>query len=301
MQRVFRILLFVSLLFFVWYLYQADYLVFKGISFDLPLLLVSLLLLFAGFFLTSISWGLALRLRGYEVEFPGALVSHGKYIFSKYIPGKFWMILGRASYLAGDKSRLRSLSLVSLQEQLLFVFWGLVLSIIPTFLISKNNITGIILLAVLILFIFFLFSPGFHSLSSLLFKKIFGKVFNFKPMKALFFLKVSIPVLSYWLLWSAGFWFLMLSVFENVPLLMAFAYPAGMTYGFIVVFIPAGVGVREGIIASFLLAGGLSTGDAVTISVISRLWFAAGEVFLFILAWTIKLAGKTTTLPGSEA
>ena len=268
----------------MWYLYQADYLVFKEISFDLPLLIVSLLLMFAGFIATGISWALALKLRGYEVGLTMALVSHGTYIFSKYIPGKFWMVLGRASYLNGDKKGLRSLSMISLQEQLLFVFWGLVLSIIPTFLISKNNVTGIILLAVLILFIFFLFSPGFHSLSSQLFKKIFRKDFDFKPMKASFFLKVSIPVLSYWLLWSAGFWFLMLSVFETTPLLMAFAYPAGMTYGFIVVFMPAGVGVREGILASFLVAGGLSTGDAVTISIISRLWFVAGEVFLFLLA-----------------
>ncbi len=83
---------------------------------------------------------------------------------------------------------------------------------------------------------------------------------------------------------------MMLSMYNGISPLMALAFPASMTYGFIVVFLPAGIGIREGILASFLVAGGLTPENALTISVISRFWFVAGELFLFLLARVMKLS-----------
>ena len=292
MQKIFRILLYLSLIFFIWYLYRADYLVFRDISFDAVKLSASMLILFAGFLVTCISWNQALRVSGKRVKFSDAVISHGKFIFSKYIPGKFWVILGRASHFSPHKKSLRLLSLVSLQEQLLFVWWGLVLSLPPTFFVSRKPWVALIILAAIVLLAFTFFNGWFHSRFSGLLSRLFKRDFDFRPMKISFFLRVSAPVFLFWLLWSAGFWFLMLSMYDNIPPLLALAFPAGITYGFVVIFMPAGIGVREGIVASFLIAGGISSANAVTISVISRFWFVAGEVFLFMLSRVLQLTGK---------
>ncbi len=291
MQKIFRILLLLSLIFFAWYLYRADYLVFDKISFNWLRLSLSLFFLFAGFLGVCLSWGIALRLRGNPVRFSDAVISQGIYIFSKYIPGKLWVILGRASYFSNDKTRLRSLSMISLQEQLIFLFWGLVLSLPPTLFITQRPWIGMIICAGILLLAFLLFSGWFHRLSSGLLQRIFKRDFDFRPMELSFFLKVSAPVLLFWMLWSAGFWLLMLSMYDGIPSILALTFPAGMTYGFMVIFMPAGIGVREGILASFLIAGGLSPGSAFTISVISRFWFVSGEIFLFSLSWIMKLTG----------
>ncbi|TVR71478.1 MAG: hypothetical protein EA408_09030 [Marinilabiliales bacterium] len=304
MQRLFRILLYLSLLFFAWYLYRAEYIVFRGLSPDPLLLTLSLLLLFAGFVTGGVSWAVAMRQEGYQEGTLRAVISHGLYIFSKYIPGKFWVVLGRASYISSNKPHMKQLSLASLQEQLLFVWWGMILSLPPTFFLLQRPWIGVVIFGGLLLLSFLLFSGWFHRNSGWALEKVLKKEFSFRPMKFSFFMRVSIPVLIFWLLWSAGFWLLLLSLHGIAgpgtagfagPL-TALAWPAAMTYGFVVVFLPAGVGVREGILVSFLVAGGMEPQGAVTFSVISRFWFVTGEVFIFLLAASLKAlsSGKSS-------
>jgi glycosyltransferase 2 family protein len=291
MKILFRILLYLSLIFFVWHLYRTDLLVPDNITFDAAKLLLSLLLLFAGFIVVCLSWGMALRLSGIRVRFSAAVASQGIYIFSKYIPGKLWLIMGRASYFSRDGKSLRLLSMISLREQLVFLWWGLALSLPATHFILQNAAASFAVTAGVIILSFSLFSGWFHKRSSGLLKIIFKRDFGFRPMELGFFLRISVPVLLFWLLWTAGFHLFMLSVYDGVQPLLALAFPAGMTYGFMVVFMPAGIGVREGIMATFLTIGGLQAETAVTISTMSRLWFVTGELFLFTLAWIIRLSG----------
>ncbi len=301
MQKIFRLLLYLSLVFFLWYLYRTDYLVFRDIRFDPWLLAASILLLIAGFLVVCLSWGTALNISGKPVGFTDAVISQGTYVFAKYIPGKLWVILGRASWFSPDRSGLKFLSLVSLQEQLVFLWWGLALSLPPTFFILQKQWLGLIIAAGTALLTVLLFSSRLYRYFSRIISRIFKRNWEFRPMKWSFFFKVSLPVLLFWLLWSAGFWFLMISVFDDIPALHAFIFPAGMTYGFMVIFLPAGIGVREGILAAFLMAGGLTAENAITVSVISRFWFIAGEIFLFLLAWTLKLTGVGQPASVAEA
>jgi glycosyltransferase 2 family protein len=297
MQKIFRILLYLSLAFFVWYLYRADYLVFENIAFDPAFLVVSFLLLFTGFLLICISWGLALRLRGHRVGWTDAIKSQGIYVFAKYIPGKFWAVMGRASWFTADGSGLKALSLVSLQEQMVFLWWGLVLSMPATFLVLQRALPTLVIAAATAIFTILLFSGRVYRNFSGIINRLFKKEWEFKPMRWSFFLRVSLPVLLFWALWSAGFWLLMASMFEDIPIRLALVFPAGMTFGFLVIFLPAGLGVREGILAAFLIAGGLSPANAATVSVVSRFWFISGEIFLFLLAWALRLTGTGQPAP----
>jgi glycosyltransferase 2 family protein len=252
-----------------------------------------LLLLFTGFLLVCVSWGVALRLSGNRVRWTDAVKSQGVYVFAKYIPGKLWAVMGRASWFSPGGSGLKTLSLVSLQEQLVFLWWGLFLSIPATFLVLQQAWSALVIAAATLVFTILLFSGHLYRNFSGIINRLFKKEWEFKPMKWSFFLRVSLPVLLFWALWSAGFWLLMVSMFNDIHIILALVFPAGITFGFLMIFLPAGLGVREGALAAFLIAGGLTPANAATISVVSRFWFVSGEIFLFVLALTLKSEFKT--------
>jgi uncharacterized membrane protein YbhN (UPF0104 family) len=294
-----RLLLYASLIFFAWYLYRLDYLVLDDITINIPWFVASLVFLFAGFILSSISWGYALKVHGYEIPVLRAVFSHGLPVFAKYIPGKIWVILGRASYVASEKIPLKIASMVSLKEQLIYLTWGLLISILPVFLFTGNTWFGLFILLSAAGIVFVLFSPLFHRLLLNLLGRILKRPVDIPLIKITDALKVSRVVILYWISWTIAFYLLLISVFpRESTLLMAFAFPVSVTYGVLAIFMPGGIGVREGILTAFLTAGGMPLENAVTISVISRLWFVAGEIFMFLVAFTVKISGKASGYPG---
>ena len=95
-------------------------------------------------------------------------------------------------------------------------------------------------------------------------------------------------ILGYWILWSLGFYILSLSIFPGTPIIATFAFPLSVCYGLLAVIVPGGIGVRESIIVFFLTACGMEPSLSVTISLIQRLWFITGEMFIFGLALIMK-------------
>jgi len=99
MKNWFRYIFYASLIFLLIALVRADYLIIPKIYHPLKLIL-SLLLLFAGFLLNALAWPRLLRQSPFRVKDREGMASHGMSIFGKYIPGKFWVVMGRAEYLA---------------------------------------------------------------------------------------------------------------------------------------------------------------------------------------------------------
>ncbi|RLD57824.1 MAG: hypothetical protein DRJ05_09060, partial [Bacteroidetes bacterium] len=130
------IIIYVSLIFLFIYLYRLDYFAFREVRFDLYPLIVSILLLWAGYVLSALSWWNILYRHHITVSVKLAIVSHGQAIFAKYIPGKIWTILGRASKVAShtDKS-VSELSFISLKEQLVYLLIGILISIVPVYIL----------------------------------------------------------------------------------------------------------------------------------------------------------------------
>lgn len=292
-----RIFLYLSLIFFAWYLYQMDYLQLDNLQFNPYFLAGSLVFLFLGFVLSTLSWGYALGVHGFRVRKQQSVYSHGISVFAKYIPGKIWVILGRASYVAGEGIPLKVASMISLKEQLIYLLWGLLISVLPVFLFAGNMWFGIIILLSAVGIAFVLFSAWFHRLLLLILSRVMKKTVDIPLIKISDALKISRMVLLYWISWIIAFYLLMVSVFSDIPLLMAFAFPVSVTYGVLAIFMPGGIGVREGILTAFLTAGGMPVENAITLSVLSRLWFIAGEVFLFLVAFILKISGKAAGYP----
>lgn len=297
LKTLFRVLLYISIIFLIWYLYRADYLILSEISFNYYRLFASLMFLFAGFIISTSSWTYALRVHGYKTSYYIGLVSHGLSVFAKYIPGKIWVIIGRASYLSGGELPFKVASIVSLKEQLIYLLWGLTLSVFPIIFFLKLPVYGIIVLLTIIFIGFVLFSAWFHNRIVTILSKLLGRPVDLPLLSFGDALKISGFVIFYWITWTVAFYLLLISVYPDSSFIMSFAFPVSVVYGVMAILMPGGIGIREGILVLFLTSSGMPADAAVTISVISRLWFISGEVFLFVLSLLIKFFYKVAGYP----
>ena len=288
-----RSILYLSVPFLLIYLVKFDYLEFKNVSFNYFYLVVSLLFLFLGFAASTFSWKVALVLHGNKVSASEALISHGLSVFAKYIPGKVWVILGRAAYIAElKKLKVSGLSFISLKEQLLYILVGLLVSLIPSILYFNNDFWVLIILLTIIGLSALLFVKPLHDFSEKLLSKLFKKNFTFPLLSLNLSMRLSFVILTYWSFWITAFLFLVLSITHEFEWIYAFAFPLAVCYGVLAIVMPGGLGVREGIIVAFLTATGLELETSVLISVISRLWFISGEIFIFSLSVILKQMKK---------
>ena len=112
----YKILIYFSLLSVFVYLLNSDFFFVPNVK-STGYLLLSLLFLFIGFLFDSFNWGAYLKKRkSKQINYADSLASHGITIFSKYIPGKIWMIIGRAGFIANKYNfSTKQLSLISFE------------------------------------------------------------------------------------------------------------------------------------------------------------------------------------------
>lgn len=283
-----KALLYVSIGFLIYYLVKFDYLILGEVQFDYSLLIPSVILLWSGFFYSTVSWQIALEQHNYKISQRLATYSHGISVFAKYIPGKLWVIIGRASLAAKNGISVKVFSAISLKEQLVYLFVGLIISLFALLFIEINIWFLLIVTVTVFALGFFLFSKKIYQLFLDMFQRIFRKELDvpFVGLKEL--LRIGGATLIYWALWSVGFFLLCKSIVPEVSFVAAFAFPLSVSYGLLAIFMPGGLGVREGIIVLVLTATGLDVKVATTISVISRIWFISGEIFIFLMSLLSK-------------
>lgn len=279
-----KILLYASTVFLLYYLIKFDYLIFQEIRFNYTLVILSIVLLWTGFYVSTLSWRIALKKHGYIISRNMAVHSHGISVFAKYIPGKLWVIIGRASVAAKGKFSIKVFSTISLKEQLIYLFVGLLVSLIGLVFVAIPPFFLMIILATVLGLGLFLFSEKIYRFALRLFQRIFKKELEvpFVGIKEL--MHIGFAAFAYWAFWSIGFFLLCKSISPEISIVAAFAFPLSVSYGLLAVFMPGGIGVREGIIVLVLTSLGVEAQLSLTISVISRLWFVTGEVFIFMKA-----------------
>ncbi|MBN2681884.1 MAG: flippase-like domain-containing protein [Bacteroidales bacterium] len=289
MKKWFNILLYISFFFFAYYLYKEDFFDLQIFNPNIPLFAISVLLLWLGFFLSGLSWSKALNYHSIKANIRNSVVSHGLAIFAKYIPGKIWVILGRASYISTvTKSSLKICSFASLKEQLIYVWLGLIISLIPMLLIYETSWFLLMVVLIILFLSFVLFSKWFHRNVITMAKRISKREIEIPIISFNDVLGIVTYVFIYWIVWMAAFYFLVVSINESAGFEVAFAFPVAVSLGVLAIFFPGGIGVREGIMVGFLSLSGIELKEATTISIISRFWFISGEIFIFFFALIIK-------------
>jgi len=290
MKKLFNLLVIISFLFICLYLWRQEVIipVLPHTQWIAP----SLILLFIGFYVSTISCGTALRVHHRPIPHRDAVVSHGQAVFAKYIPGKVWVILGRASYISENNTDLKNTSFVSLKEQLIYTWVGFLVSAIPTILFYGIQWITVLIVLIIVLLTLFLFIPYVHHSILRVFKKITRRELELPVINFRRSLPVILSTSLIWLAWTLSFYFFMRIFSSDIDSVMAFAFPLSVSFGLVAIILPGGLGLREGIIIGYLTLAGMDIETATTISFLNRFAFIAGEVFIFLLALFFRLSGK---------
>ncbi len=288
MKTAIKIFIYGSIIALLIYLYNIDYLVLKDLNIDYLTLSYSFIFLFLGFIFSSFSWKVALKLHGVDISIRQAIFSHGLPVFTKYIPGRIWTIIGRAALIDNKSSDIKFRSLISLKEQLIYLILGFLISIYPILKTERIKDYSIIIIIITIVGFFILMSKSVQLRFENTWNKIVKRNIKIPVINKKEFFILLWNILFYWILWSVGFNLLLKSLLGDIPFYYSFAFPLSVSLGLISIIFPGGIGIREGIISLFLISNNISPDIAVSIAIVSRLWFLVGEVFIFIFATTIR-------------
>lgn len=294
MKLLLRILLYVSLIFLLVYLYSKKLLFIPELQ-KPGWFIVSVGILFGGYFLDVKAWQIIVRTELPRLTYKDAFISTGKFIFSKYVPGKFWVIIGKAGYLKEKYNHgFINLTSFSLYYQLISIFSATLIGLIVLYSIDINWFLGIgISMLVFVIFISFCFEPTI-SFTSRILSFVFKKEIKLPYISSKTTIQLSLFSIINWLVWSLAFYLFLRSVqdIDNVHLKAGLLFPLSSVVGIIVIIAPGGLGFREGFLTLGLTALGLTAKDAASVAVLSRLWFLIGEVFIFLIAIILDWKNK---------
>jgi len=281
-----RIILYLSFVFLIIYLYTKELLIIPDLA-NPGYFFVSVMLVLVGFLISVKGWHVIVKTEIPGVLYKDAFVSTGKFIFSKYIPGKLWVIIGKAGYLKEKYNKsIFNLSSLSFYYQLIVIFSASVTGIIFVYFIDKvwfYALSGVII--ILLIFFISLYKPSLSLISKLL-CIIFKKEIKLPNVSKKLTLKLFLISFANWIIWSFSFYVFLLSALpsESVVVSMGFLFPVSTAVGIIVIIAPGGIGIREGLLTAGLIFFGLQAKEAVSIAFISRIWFLLGEALFFLVA-----------------
>ena len=286
MKSWFKYSVYVSLLFLLIALYQANYFVVPEV-YSITDLIVSFVLLFGSFICGAFCWKEVLKKNHYHLHVRECIASVGLTVFAKYLPGKILAIIGRAAYI-GEKNALPvyKLSSISLDTQLITLWLGLIFGALGVFLLGGVQIWGWLILLLWGGLTATIFCKLPRSSAEYLIKKILKKNVTLPRLGTKSIFAVLPWFILYWTLSSVSFYMLVNSLTSiDVPLSVGLGFPLAGSLGVMAVIVPGGLGVREGALIAYLSLAGLSVPVATTISIASRMWYLVGEVFIFFVGW----------------
>jgi hypothetical protein len=284
-QNWYKILIYISLFSVLIFIINSDFFFIPEVK-SIKYLIISLFLLFGGFLLDGFNWGFILRnKKSKEIKYEDAIISHGLTIFGKYIPGKIWIIIGRAGYISSKYNlNIKYISLISFEAQLLSLWSGIIISSIMLLSITESDYFLLLTLLTILLFIaltIYIFTDFFHTIYTNIISKFFklSNPFNKQSIK----LNNLLGFFATWIMWSLSFFFLEKSLFDKeIQLLTGLGFVFAANIGLVSLIFPGGIGIREGILITILLSFKFSLAEATSISLVSRIWFLSGEIFIFL-------------------
>jgi len=288
-----KYLIYISIIFVIVGLIKADYLNIPKI-YHYQYLSLSFLFLFAGFLFQCLNWYFVLK-KDYPISFKDAVISFGLFVFTKYIPGKVFVILGKAEYIS-KKYNLRRKDMImrSLDTQFIVLWAGIIVGSIGLFFVDNSMKYAIPLLIGWVFLSLVIFTNFFHNLLIKAIKVVTKKEIELPLISFKQVLKILPVFFLYWFVFTIAFWFFVSALSANsISFFIAFSFPLSVTLGIVMLIAPGGIGFREGILAGLLIMLGIGSGDATVISVSSRIWFIFGELFIFILAFILIFFQKS--------
>ena len=243
-------------------------------------LIGSSLLLFAGYLFAASLWGrMVVELGGPSVGFWASCRIFFTANLGRYVPGKIWQIAGLA-YLAKRQGVTGSVAVAAAILGQLLSLVGATLVGLVAFMGGDEGVRSLGIWAVALgaLLLVLVSVPGvLRWVVRVWFRLARQEMPEEVAPGPLFGLKWTALYAVVWVVYGVAFWGLVRS-FGLSPRIEAIgpAYAAAYVLGYVAIFAPAGIGVRESFIIVFLEPI-LGTGS-VAIAVISRVWTTLVEL-----------------------
>jgi uncharacterized membrane protein YbhN (UPF0104 family) len=270
----------VILFFFVRYIYThwtslAQY----QWKFNYKLLFISLALVFANFVFLIQIWRRLFVSLGYSLKFGKAFKIFFYSSLGKYVPGKVWSVLGMA-YMCEKQGIPREASVTSaVLNQALNMIGGMLLVMIVSGTKFLGGLPITLYLPLAGILIIFIYPPLLERVLN-----VSLKLLKREPVKInLSFRNNLVFTLLFMLSWSVygiafNIFIRSLTPYSwNLLPFVSSAFIFSYIIGFLSVFVPGGLGVREGILV-FYLSSYFPVPVATLIALLSRLWMTAAEI-----------------------
>jgi uncharacterized membrane protein YbhN (UPF0104 family) len=278
----------VSVLYVVYYIYgQIDRLQ-DAINFSFSALLASIAIQIVSWFLFGYLWIAVLSLvAGKKVSLWNSLFQLCMLMLGKYIPGKIWGVVARASYAKQEHDiAIGKMAQATYIEQLYVFGSGTIVAAVLAAALGINDLLWFVAaLLLLVLMAATFYQKPLTSLIRWSYRRHDPNAQVVLEDPHLPPLRMFAVLLLYglgWLLLGLVMYTLYLAVFEADPTprmaaTVIMAGTAGYCAGLIAFFAPGGIGVREAV-SGGILAAVMPLADAVLLVLIFRLWLAALDV-----------------------
>jgi uncharacterized membrane protein YbhN (UPF0104 family) len=263
---------------------------FDSLHFNSVNLIVSFVFLVLNFLLFIQGWRCIVHRLGGAVTYKTSFWLISLSQVAKYIPGGIWFTLGRV-YLAKDMKLKAEIIALSVVIETVLTFLVCILLFLLSIVFSEQH-TPAHSLFVIPIFIIFLIILQPSILNKLInfALKIFKRPAIHLSMSYTQLLTLSLYFLGFLIAQLIGFYFLINSIYPlaiSKMFELITAYTVSWMAGFIVIFAPSGLGVREGVM-TLLLSPILPTPLAIAISFIARVWMIVFEIVIFFVGLIVK-------------
>jgi len=263
---------------------------FSQIRFSFSVLGVSLFFLIASSFLGNFAWCSNLRYLGARIDYFQGLRIIGISQMGKYIPGKVWSVGGRIILAKRYNIPEVITSTAILIETISVSLSALVLFLVSLSFFGKSLPQRFYLSFIFIPLSLFFLHPKILKKFLILGGKILKREMKVPEMKIGSLLLIYLIYFVSWLVHTMGFFFLVRSIYP-VAFTNLFGVMGSFSFAWVssafVIFLPAGFGVREGVLA-FLLRFFLPLPIAALMSFLGRLWTTLGELVILLLALLLR-------------
>lgn len=244
-------------------------------------LILSVVLIFFILIFQSYIWHFLLKQNRTNLHFYSSFTAYYKSLITRYLPGGIWIFLSRlylTSKLGFKKTQVLFLILV---ESIITVVTGSLVAFIFQPSSEYAPLLSILFALLFLIGVIFLLSPTYLMKVYYLFLK---KEIEIIPLK---FKGLITAVIYYLLIWLfSGFWLLaIINSITNIDLsswlIITGIYSAAWVIGFIIIFIPSGLGIRDIFIIG-LLGQLIGIPQAILVTVAARIVYLIGEVSCFV-------------------
>ena len=276
----------VILFFFIRYVYENWRVVsLYQWQFKYGLLAVSFGLVFLNFLFFIQIWRSLLQKLSSKLPFKKAFKIWFYSNLGKYVPGKIWSVMGMV-YMCEKEGIPKAATLSSaILNQLLNIIGGLILVLILSGTKFLRGMSKLYYLPLILVFVISLYPRVMEKILNWGLKKLKKEPVkvNLSFKENLFF---TLLFMLAWGVYGVAFNIFILSLTDSsfnlwpfLTSIFAFSY----ILGFLSIFVPGGLGVREGILV-YYLSSYFPLPVAVLIALLSRLWMTAAEVLGLLIS-----------------